>query len=55
MTELVEKIGLSYESFCTLYGKEKLADAMLYAKDLKDRYSVLWTYYDIMTSKEWRK
>ena len=55
MTELVEKIGLSYDSFCTLYGEEKLADAMLYAKDLKDRYSVLWTYYDIMTSKEWRK
>ena len=55
MTELVEKIGLSYDSFCTLYGKKKLADAMLYAKDLKDRYSVLWTYYDIMTSKEWRK
>ena len=55
MTELVEKIGLSYQDFCTLYGEEKLADAMLYAKDLKDRYSVLWTYYDIMTSKEWRK
>ena len=55
MTELVEKIGLSHQDFCTLYGEEKLADAMLYAKDLKDRYSVLWTYYDIMTSKEWRK
>ena len=55
MTELVEKIGLSYDSFRTLYGEEKLADAMLYAKDLKDRYTVLWTYYDIMTSKEWRK
>ena len=55
MTELVEKIGLSYDSFRTLYGKEKLDDAMLYAKDLKDRYTVLWTYYDIITSKEWRK
>ena len=51
MTELVEKIGLSYDGFRTLYGEEKLADAMLYAKDLKDRYTVLWTYYDIMTSK----
>ena len=55
MTELVEKIGLSYDSFRTLYGEEKLDDAMLYAKDLKDRYTVLWTYYDIITSKEWRK
>ena len=22
-------------------------DALLYAKDLKDRYSVLWMYYDL--------
>ena len=27
------------------YGKEKIADALLYAKDLKDRYSVLWLAY----------
>lgn len=49
MRALVERVGISYEGFRALYGEEKLADAMLYAKDLKDRYTVLWTYYDIIT------
>ncbi len=48
MLALTEKIGLSYSDFKALYGEEKLADAHLYAKDLKDRYSVLWMYYDLM-------
>ena len=47
MLALTEKIGLSYDKFVGLYGKEKIADAMLYAKDLKDRYTVLWMYYDL--------
>lgn len=48
MLALTEKIGLSYDKFVELYGKDKIADAHLYAKDLKDRYSVLWMYYDLM-------
>lgn len=48
MLELTEKIGLSYGDFKTLYGEAKIADAHLYAKDLKDRYTVLWMYYDLM-------
>ena len=32
-----------------LYGEEKISDALLFAKDLKDRYSVLWAYYDIFS------
>ena len=47
MLALTEKIGLSYEDFIGLYGKDKIDDAILYAKDLKDRYTVLWTYYDL--------
>jgi len=47
MEALVAKIGLSYKSFCELYGETKLHDASLYAKDLKDRYTVLWLYYDL--------
>lgn len=47
MLALIEKIGLSYEDFIGLYGKDKIDDAILYAKDLKDRYTVLWTYYDL--------
>ena len=47
MRELTERVGLSYDSFKEFYGEEKIKDAYLYAKDLKDRYSVLWMYYDL--------
>lgn len=48
MLRLTEQVGLSYDHFRTLYGKEKIADAHWYAKDLKDRYTVLWMYYDLL-------
>ena len=48
MLRLTEQVGLSYDHFKSLYGDAKIADAHLYAKDLKDRYSVLWMYYDLM-------
>ena len=48
MLALTEKIGLSYSKFTELYGEAKITDAHMYAKDLKDRYSVLWMYYDLM-------
>ena len=47
MLALCEKVGLDYSTFTSLYGEEKIADAILYAKDLKDRYSVLWMNYDL--------
>lgn len=37
--------GYDLSEFERLYGREKIADATLYGKDLKDRYSVLWLYY----------
>lgn len=43
--EMAESVGLDFGDFEKLYGKEKIDDALLYAKDLKDRYSVLWLYY----------
>ena len=45
MLEMVKRIGLDYSAFESLYGKKKIDDAVLYAKDLKDRYSVLWLAY----------
>ncbi len=45
MLELLEKIELDYNEFVELYGKEKIDNAILFAKDLKDRYSVLWLGY----------
>ncbi len=43
MLALVE---LDIAEFYKLYSKEKIANAVKYAKDLKDRYSVLWVNYD---------
>lgn len=42
---MMERAGLDFSEFEKLYGKEKINDAILYAKDLKDRYSVLWLNY----------
>lgn len=40
-------VGLDIRDFEKLYGTEKIQDAVLYAKDLKDRFSVLWVAYDL--------
>lgn len=51
MDELISEVGMKYETFKQLYGDKKIQDAYLYAKDLKDRYTVLWMYYDIFVRK----
>jgi glycerol-1-phosphate dehydrogenase [NAD(P)+] len=38
--------NLDISEFYALYGQEKIDNAILYAKDLKDRYTVLWINYD---------
>ncbi len=48
--EMAHSVGLDFGDFERLYGKEKIDDALLYAKDLKDRYSVLWLYYQFFRS-----
>ena len=47
MLSMCSSVGLDYTAFTDLYGKEKIGDALLYAKDLKDRYTVLWMYFDL--------
>jgi glycerol-1-phosphate dehydrogenase [NAD(P)+] len=42
--EMLESVGLSMEEFERMYSAEKRMDGVRYAKDLKDRYTVLWTY-----------
>ena len=44
-TNMLFEIGLSYSDFIEFYGIQKIKDAVLYAKDLKDRYTVLWLNY----------
>ena len=51
MLSLAERVGLDKKEFDALYGKKKIDDALLFAKDLKDRYSVLWMYYDLFGQK----
>ena len=45
--KMVYQIGLDKRDFYKLYGKKKISEAISYAKDLKDRYTVLWMYYDL--------
>ena len=45
--QMLSVVGLDIEEFYKLYGEQKIEDAMLYAKDLKDRYTILWLYYDL--------
>ena len=37
--------GLDMDRFYSFYSPEKIENAKLYAKDLKDRYTVLWMHY----------
>lgn len=46
MLQMLEAVGMDYQRFVELYGQAKIEDGVLYAKDLKDRYSVLWLYYE---------
>lgn len=43
---LLGLVGLDVADFYSFYGEERINNAVLYAKDLKDRYTVLWMHYD---------
>ena len=44
MLELVEQIGLNWDDFIAMYGEEKIRNGVRFAKDLKDRWTVLWLH-----------
>ena len=48
ISDILKLCDLDISEYYNLYGKEKIDTAVLYAKDLKDRYSVLWMNYDLM-------
>ena len=50
--DLLSKIGLKMEDFYKTYKDETINNAVLFAKDLRDRFTVLWMYYDIFGNKE---
>jgi len=43
---MLSLVKLDINEFYTLYGNQKINDAIIYAKDLKDRYTVIWLNYD---------
>lgn len=45
--DMINLVGLDVNEFYSLYGEDKINNAVLYAKDLKDRYTVLWLNYDL--------
>lgn len=45
MEGYVNSIGLDMKEFYQFYGNDTVKNAIRYAKDLKDRYSVLWICY----------
>lgn len=42
--KLLQTVELDSQEFNDFYGEEKINNAIKYAKDLKDRYTVLWVY-----------
>ncbi len=51
LKEYLASVGLDISDFEREYGERKINDALFYAKDLKDRYSVLWMYYDCFINR----
>lgn len=50
--QMLSLCGLNMSEFYELYDDNKIKDAAFYAKDLKDRYTVLWLYYDLFGGTE---
>ena len=48
---MLNSVGLKIEDFYDMYPEEKIADAIEYAKDLKDRYTVLWLYASLKNNE----
>ena len=51
ISRILSLVGLDFSEYLSVYGKEKICDAVKYAKDLKDRYTVLWINYDLDEGK----
>ena len=49
--KMLSLVELDVNEYYSLYGKKKIDDAIKYAKDLKDRYTVLWLNYDLGETK----
>lgn len=55
ITEMLLSVGFDMTLFEKMYGREKIENGILYGKDLKDRYSVLWIYYFLEGVEKYEK
>lgn len=46
--QMLSLVELDISELYEMYGEEKISSAILYAKDLKDRYTVLWMNFDLL-------
>ncbi len=54
--EMLTDCGFDLSLFVPMYGAEKVRNGIWFAKDLKDRYSVLWLYFNMFfTESEARR
>lgn len=53
MQELLVKVSLNWADFTALYKEQTLHDSLVYAKDLKTRYTVLWLLQDLGYLHTW--
>jgi glycerol-1-phosphate dehydrogenase [NAD(P)+] len=49
--EMLTDCGFDLSLFEEMYGAEKIENGIWFAKDLKDRYSVLWLYFNVFFSE----
>ena len=52
LQNILNDIELDTKLLYETYSIEKINDAIRYAKDLKDRYTCLWLYYDLFGTEE---
>ncbi len=52
---ILEKCGLSFKEFTIFYDKELILYSLKYSKYLKERFSVLWLYNDLINTPEIHK
>ena len=50
--KMLLSVGFDLSAFEKMYGADRIADGKLWGKDLKDRYSVLWLYFDLFGGLE---
>lgn len=49
---MLTDVGIDLSEFNQMYDRNRIENGMWFAKDIKERYSVLWLYYDLFFAKE---